>query len=294
MVVSRFSDYHCCETEGILHKKQCGFRPARTTVSTLFVVRRPQNLGRARRIAMYSCFIDLQKKIDSVDREPLWTVLARFGVPEKMLATICQFHEGMRAHVRTDDGGQSAWFNVTQGLRQGCILSPLLFKIPFAAATHTVRVRFSEEPGILRDLVHLEEDGVEVEPLTCVRRSAWSMMCADDAGNVSKSAEGLAKVMKKVVVRPFSTQQDPPCPKRKRRQSYRTYSTRCLRPHHSSSKQRVRGNCTRRSFCTWAVLSTQARTSWQRSNDESESRGHDVTNVSSASCTRTEDAPSTH
>ena len=222
---------------------------------------------------MYSCFIDLQKKIDSVDREPLWTVLARFGVPEKMLATICQIHEGMRAHVRTDDGGQSAWFNVTQGLRQGCILSPLLFKIPFAAATHTVRVRFSEEPGILRYLVHLEEDGVEVEPLTCVRRSAWSMMCADDAGNVSKSAEGLAKVMKKVVVRPFSTQQDPPCPKRKRRQSYRTYSTRCLRPHHSSSKQRVRGNCTRRSFCTWAVLSTQARTSWQRSNDESESRG---------------------
>ena len=68
----------------------------------------------------------------------------------------------------------------------------------FAAATHTVRVRFSEEPGILREWVHLEE--VDIEPLTCVRRSAWGMLCADDAGNVSKSTEGLAKKKKKLVV----------------------------------------------------------------------------------------------
>ena len=65
------------------------------------------------------CFIDLQKAYDSVDREMLWVVLARFGVPEKMLTFIRQFHEGMRARVRTDDGEHSDWFDVTQGLRQG-------------------------------------------------------------------------------------------------------------------------------------------------------------------------------
>ena len=125
-------------------------------------------------------------------------VLARFGVPEEMLATFRQFHEGMRAPVRTDNGGKSAWFDVTQGLRQGCVLSRLLFKMFFAAATHTVRVRFIEEPGILREWVHLEE--VDIEPLTCVRRSAWGMLCAVDAGNVSKLSEGHAKKMKKIVV----------------------------------------------------------------------------------------------
>ena len=84
-------------------------------------------------------------------------MIARFGVPEKMLTVIHQFHEGMRARVRTDDGEHSEWFDVTQGPRQGCALSPLLFHIFFAAMTHAVRVRLSEDPDIARDLVHLEE-----------------------------------------------------------------------------------------------------------------------------------------
>ena len=65
-------------------------------------------------------------------------MLARFGVPDEMLTVICQFHEGMRARVRTDDGEHSEWFDVTQGLRQDCVLSPLLFNIFFAAVTHAV------------------------------------------------------------------------------------------------------------------------------------------------------------
>ena len=44
----------------------------------------------------------LQKADDSVDRELLWVALARFGVPDKMLTVIRQFHEGMRARVRKD------------------------------------------------------------------------------------------------------------------------------------------------------------------------------------------------
>ena len=59
------------------------------------------------------------------------------------------------------------FFYVTQGLRQGCVSSRLLFNVFFAAATHAELVRFSEDPDILilRDLVHLEED-LEVSTLT--------------------------------------------------------------------------------------------------------------------------------
>ena len=53
---------------------------------------------------MYMLFVDLQKAYDSVDGELLWGVLARFGVPAKMLAVFRQFREGARARVRADDG----------------------------------------------------------------------------------------------------------------------------------------------------------------------------------------------
>ena len=68
---------------------------------------------------------------------------------------------------------------------------------------HAVLVRFSENSDILRDLVHLEEnfgeDGVKIEPLACVRRLVWGMRYADDEGIVSKSAEGLTKMMTVIV-----------------------------------------------------------------------------------------------
>ena len=95
------------------------------------------------------CFVDLQKAYDSVDRELLWKVLAQAGVPSAMIDVIRQFHDGMRTRVRMDDGELSERFEVTQGLRQGCVLSPLLFNIFFAAVMEVVLQRFSEDGTIL-------------------------------------------------------------------------------------------------------------------------------------------------
>ena len=82
----------------------------------LFVVRRFQELGRQRETPLYVCFIDLQKAHESVDRELQLKVLTNSGVPIKLLTIIRNFHDGMRARVRTDDGEHSEWFEVTQGL----------------------------------------------------------------------------------------------------------------------------------------------------------------------------------
>ena len=60
MVAYRLSNY--CEAGGILPEEQCGFHPARSTVDILFVVRRLQELGRARKSPLYMCFIDVQEK----------------------------------------------------------------------------------------------------------------------------------------------------------------------------------------------------------------------------------------
>ena len=205
IVVNRHGDF--CEEAGIPPEEQCGFRPQRSTTDMMFVVRRLQELGWTSNTSLEICFIDLAKAYDSVDRVLLWEVLARFGVPPRMIMVIRMFHDGMRARVQLDDGDFSAWFNVCQGLRQGCMLSPLLFNIVFATVIIMVLQKFAEDPLIVSDLVYLDDapKGEDGRPrkegtLEIVRRAVWGMLYADDAGVVSTSPRGLTRMMGVIVV----------------------------------------------------------------------------------------------
>ena len=81
----------CCEARGLLPKEHCGFRLDHSTTDMMFVVRRLQEVGRKAGVALFVCFIDLQKAYDTVDRTLLWQVLTRIGVPPQMMAVIRQF-----------------------------------------------------------------------------------------------------------------------------------------------------------------------------------------------------------
>ena len=102
------------------------------------------------------CFIDLTTAYDSVDRSLLWDVLARFGVPPRMLTVIRRFHDGMQACVRLDDGECSDKFHVGQGLRQGCVLAPLLFNMFFTAVLRVAEKRFLADAAITDNMVQLQ------------------------------------------------------------------------------------------------------------------------------------------
>ena len=106
---------------------------------------------------LHVCFIDLTKAYDSVDRTLLWTVLARFGVPQNMISVIHQFDDGMPACVRLDDRVCSGWFAVNQDLCQGCVLAPLLFNIFFAAVINVAYTRFKADKDIMNVLEYMRK-----------------------------------------------------------------------------------------------------------------------------------------
>ena len=118
---------HYCEAKGLLPEEQCGFRRDRSNPDMMFVVRRLQETGRKAGMSLFMGFVDLQRAYDTVDRTFLWQVLTSIGEPPRMIliAVFQQFHDGMRARVRLDDGVFTDWFEVEQGLRQGCVLSLL-------------------------------------------------------------------------------------------------------------------------------------------------------------------------
>ena len=165
----------------------------------MFVIRRLQGLARKKRIPLYVCFIDFAKAYDSVDRTLLWTVLARFNVPQIMISVIRQFHDGMRACVRLDDRMCSRWFAVEQGLRRGCVLAPLLFNIFFTVVISVASTRFMADKGIMDALVHLrKKSGAGRRREATVGESVlatplWGILYADDAGVVSQSPEQLGR-----------------------------------------------------------------------------------------------------
>ena len=104
--------------------------------------------------------------------------------------------------MRPDDGVCSDWFEVEQALRQGCVVSPLLFNIFFAAVLNFVLQRFSGEPAILAELVHLKEPSTSAGPepaMDYVSRAVWGLLYADDACIVSRSPQELAKIMEVIV-----------------------------------------------------------------------------------------------
>ena len=159
-------------------------------------------------------------------------------VPEKMPTVIRQVHESM-----PDDGEHFERFNFAQGLRKECMLSPLLFDIFFAAVIHAMLIRFIDYPDIGSDSADLEkdlrEDGVNIVSLSFVRRVVWGMMCADDAGIVSKSTEGIAKIMTVIVT--VLEAAGLAVSETERRPYSGGHRIKHPRLHRSSSKQRDRG-----------------------------------------------------
>ena len=120
--------------ERILPESQAGFRQERSTIDMIFVARQLLEKAREQQKEMSLAFIDLRKAFDTVNREMLWRTLAKFGCPSKFVAMLRLFHDGMTAKVSVGSETSDS-FDVSVGVKQGCVLAPVLFNIYLVAVT---------------------------------------------------------------------------------------------------------------------------------------------------------------
>ena len=118
--------------QGLLPESQCGFRKERGTIDMVFAARQLLEKCQEQNSDLFSTYVDLTKAFDTVGREGLWKIMAKYGCPRKFIVLVQQFHEGMQARVQ-DSGEFSDTFPVTNGVKQGCVLAPTLFSLMFSA-----------------------------------------------------------------------------------------------------------------------------------------------------------------
>ena len=107
---------------------QAGFRKARGCADQIFSLRRIMEQAKRLKKPLYMCFVDLKAAYDTVNREALLLILAQYGVSEKLCNIIRALYTETKAAVRVE-GELTDWFDIVNGLRQGCLLSPILFNV---------------------------------------------------------------------------------------------------------------------------------------------------------------------
>jgi hypothetical protein len=72
--------------------------------------------------------IDYSKIFDGIDDSRLWNTFRSMGVPQHLIILIKSLYKNQEAAVRTEYGN-TEWFKVREGVRQGCVRSPYLFNM---------------------------------------------------------------------------------------------------------------------------------------------------------------------
>ena len=110
----------------ITRENQAGFRPGRGCVDQIFALRQILETRHEYQQPTYVAFVDFAAAFDSVDRSSLWHILECDGIPTQLIRIVKAIYSHTASRVRTG-GAMSEDFELVTGVRQGAVLSPLLF-----------------------------------------------------------------------------------------------------------------------------------------------------------------------
>ena len=162
----------------IIDQSQLGFMPGNRCSDALIIlynlyIRYCKNGNRY----MYGCFVDFRKAFDTIPRDILFQKLLSHNITGKFYNSIKNMYTQDFACISVGDKITTA-FRINQGVRQGCILSPLLFNI------------------FLSDVPNYLNDG-DTRPVSITdNENLSSLIWADDLLLLSETETGLNNMLK--------------------------------------------------------------------------------------------------
>ena len=116
------------EKHNILADEQNGFRPGRGTCDDIFILSETIFRRQQQKLPTHLAYLDVRKAYDTVWRKRMWQELEKSGIRGRILDNLKDLYTGTASCAQTFES-DTGWIAINIGVRQGCVLSPLLYAI---------------------------------------------------------------------------------------------------------------------------------------------------------------------
>ena len=179
-----------CLYESTIKDEQAGFWNGRGCADQIFMLRRCLERCLRHGQPTVACFIDFAAAFDSVHRASMWNVLRKCGVPTLITDIITSMYSRANSCVCTKNGC-SAPFPISTWVRQGCVLSPLLFNL---VLSWILTKSFSPADGVTCSQVDWIQELSYTDDIVILQPDSAS--CQDLLDRISEKAEMLGLKIK--------------------------------------------------------------------------------------------------
>ena len=111
---------------------QAAYQPSRGTVEQIFALTQIIEKSIEFNKPVYFIFIDFTKAFDSIKLDKLWSILDKTSLNKNYINLLKAVYDDFQASIRTDLGN-SRFVNIKKGVKQGDMLSAILFCVALAA-----------------------------------------------------------------------------------------------------------------------------------------------------------------